>query len=496
MNVLAIDVGTTSMRGILFNGGGKIVSSASHATPLLFIGPLIEQSPAVYTDTLLHLCKEISKDHTVDAITLTAFRSAPALVDMEGNALTNFVMWQDKRNRAICDALSPFDDAVYATCGASVNTVFTAGKISWFRQNMPEIYQSAHKAMIVPDFMICFMTGAFVTDYTYGSRTSLMDLRSLSWDKGMCELFHVDMDKLCGLIPQGSIAGYTTKPFSKLSGIREGVPVISAGGDQQCGALGLGVLDSSALEVNSGTGSFIISVIDEPILGNKSVICNVAAIPGKYTVESNVLSSASALNWLMRTSFPDLVMQGGDPDFEAFNHLAEMAPPGANGLLCVPHFQGCGTRKWDPSAKAGLWGFTLATTRCDLARGLYEGIAAEITKSVAALPKACHQAREVYIAGGLTRGDIFDRILCDMLGLNLIRYENEQATAIGAFTSAAVTLGLFPDYAAAIAAARSADRIERYTPRSEVVNMYQGYKAATEALFQCANQSGAQMGAM
>ena len=336
MNVLAIDVGTTSMRGLLFNEEGTVLSTFFRTTPLLFRGSFIEQSADVYTEGLIYLCKELSKQQQIDAVTLTAFRSAPALIDRQGRALSNFIMWQDTRNKDICEALRPYEAEIYHSTGAAVNTVFTGSKIGWFKQFEPELYQNAYKAMIVPDYLMMLMTGEFVTDYTYGSRTSLMNLRTLRWDERMCELYGVDIGKLCDLIPQGSVAGYITESFSALTGLPCGIPVVSAGGDQQCGALGLGVVDSSTLEVNSGTGSFIISVIDEPVFVNQAVICNVAAIPGKYTLESNVLSSASALDWLMRSFFPDLVKDGG-MDFEAFNNLAQMSPPGAGDLFCVPH---------------------------------------------------------------------------------------------------------------------------------------------------------------
>lgn len=489
MNVLAIDVGTTSMRGILFNEEGKVLSSLARMTPLIIAKGIIEQSSDVYRNALLYLCGATAKEYQVDAVTLTAFRSAPALLDKNGCALTNFIMWQDTRNREICDALAPYSTEIYHTCGAAVNTVFTGSKISWFREHQPELYKKTYKAMVVPDYLMMVMTGVFVTDTTYGSRTSLMNLVSLRWDKRMCELYDVEMDKLCDLIPQGSVAGYTTSAFCELTGIPVGIPVISAGGDQQCGALGLGVIDSSTLEVNSGTGSFVISVIDKPLFYDSSVICNVAAIPNKYTLESNVLSSASALNWLMRNFFPDLVKDDG-MDFEAFNQLAYLSPPGANGLYCVPHFQGCGTRKWNPAARAGFWGFTLSSTRNDMARSLYEGICAEIAKSIAALPEGSRKAKEVYIAGGLTRGEIFNRILCDMLNRDLIRYDNDQATAIGAFVSAAVTLGLYPNYGSAVRAVRSNGTVTRYTPEHNAVLAYQKYQDTTESLLTCAGQSG------
>ena len=488
MNILSVDVGTTSIRGVLFSQGGNYLASHAVNTPLQFLDGFIEQIPSVFTDSLLEIIRHIQKSFEIDAISLTAFRSAPALVNREGQPLSNFIMWQDKRNKEICDALSPSNQEIHSICGAGVNTVFTAGKIAWFKKNMPDVYSKAYKAVVVPDYLTRFMTGNFVTDYTYGSRTLLMDIKKMAWNSRLCELFDVDMDKLCKLVPQGSVVGYTTAAFSRSSGVREGIPVISAGGDQQCGALGLGVTDTSRLSINNGTGSFILCLTDEPVLSVQSVICNVAAVPGKYTLESNVLTSASAINWAMETIFADLKKDGA-PDYKAFDLLSQSAPPGANGLCFFPLFQGCGTRHWNPEIRASLGGMSLSTTRADIARSIYEGISAEIVRSLAFMPFEKTAVQEISLAGGLSQSDVFNQILCDMLGLPLVRYQNKEATALGAFVSAAVALRLYPGYDEALKAVRTGDEITRYTPSPDLTAAYRDYLDTSGYLFRQMNQA-------
>ncbi|MCI9120144.1 MAG: hypothetical protein HFG00_01270 [Oscillibacter sp.] len=476
MNCLALDMGTTSMRGILFDAAGTVLTSVSRRTPLCCRGDWIEQSPQRLTDCLTDICKTVAQAYPVDAVSLTAFRSTPTLVDREGRPLCDFIMWQDTRNREICEELQPFSREIFRRSGAAVNTVFTGPKLTWIRRNRPELYGKAYKAVIAPDYLLWFMTGSLATDRTYGSRTLLMNLSTLEWDEELCRLFALDPEKLCPLIPQGSVTGRITRDFQRLTGIPAGVPVISAGGDQQCGALGLGVLDSRTAMVNSGTGSFILSLTDQPELENPAMICNVSAIPGKYTAEANVFASASALNWLAEQVFPEY---GGD--LERLNRLAEGVPPGANGVFCLPHFQGCGTRDWNPDARAAFCGLSLRNTKADLARALYEGLAAEIAKSLAVLPACCQDAETVYLSGGLSNSGVFNRILCGMLNRPLVRYQDPQATAIGAFASAAVTLGWRPGYEEAVRAARSQDQREVFQP--EASTYYEAYRRRSEALY-------------
>ncbi|MEA4896771.1 FGGY-family carbohydrate kinase [Bacillota bacterium Meth-B3] len=483
MNILALDIGTTSMRGILFGPAGEVLETVGESTPLLIDKEknTIEQRPEVYTDGTLAIVKAIAARRKVDAISVTAFRSAPTLVDRTGNALRNFIMWQDTRNREICQRLRYANADVYRTCGASINTVFTASKLTWLKENEPETYARAYKAMVVPDYVMHFMTGVFATDPTYGSRTLLMDIRTLRWDEGLCALFGVDPEKLCEIRKQSAVHGRVNREFARLTGVAEGTPVVSAGGDQQCGALGLGVLDGGTIEVNSGTGSFVISLADRLYLQNPSVIYNVAVVPGMYIQEMNVIASASALNWLIREFFPEY--WGDPPDFAAVDCIAAQTPPGANGLFAMPHFQGCGSRNWNPEARAGFWGLSLSSRRDDLIRALYEGIAAEIAKSIDVLPGPCREAGTIAVAGGLSKSDIYNQILCDMTGRTLVRGRNAQATAVGAFVSAAVALGHYRDYGDALAVVRPGEGGRVFQPDPERTRFYQAYKATTEKLF-------------
>lgn len=481
MEILTIDVGTTSIRGILFDEEGRCRTVAGIPTPLIYDGNHIEQSPQFLAQCLTEICRKAACMAAVDAISVTAYRSAPALFDENGNPLCNFIMWQDTRNKDICQRLMPHNDRIFQKCGAGLNTVFTAPKLTWLAENKSGLYNRAYKAMVVPDYLIHFMTGVFATDYTYGSRTLLMDLAKPHWDKVLCELFSLSQEKLCPLIPQGSVAGHVSHDFSRLTGIPAGIPVITAGGDQQCGALGAGILDEGTLLINCGTGAFILGMAENPVLNNPHMICNAAAVPGKYMLEANVLCSAAALNWFLEQLCPELLQS--DAPYDRINEMAAAVPAGSHGLFCIPHFQGCGSRDWNPNAAAAFLGLTLKHTKTDMIRALYEGLAAEITKSIQVFPSSSGRPRRIYLAGGLSKSPVFNQIISDMTGHSVTVYENPQATAIGAFISASVTLGLFEDYTGACEAVRGHDHQTVYEPISINHAIYQEYLKRSENLY-------------
>jgi xylulokinase/glycerol kinase len=123
-----------------------------------------------------------------------------------------------------------------------------------------------------------------------------------------------------------------------------------------------------------------------------------------------------------------------------------------------------------------------------MARALYEGIAAEIAKSIDALPVFCRTAKRVYAAGGLTKSGVYNQILSDALGREIVVYSDPQATSIGAFVSAAVTLGLYEEHQLALDAARSHGSAATFEPDLGLADFYENYKRKTEQLFRAGTE--------
>lgn len=164
------------------------------------------------------------------------------------------IMWLDKRNAEICGELAPMESEIFRVTGARLNTVFSGAKMTWLRRNEPELYRKSYKLMTIADYLAFLLTGQFKTDHTYGSRSLLMDIRTRQWDSEMLDLFQVEKEKLCQLIQPGSVMGCTTRTIREITGIPAGIPLISAGGDQQRAALGPGPAPPSPRGSTPATG--------------------------------------------------------------------------------------------------------------------------------------------------------------------------------------------------------------------------------------------------
>ena len=262
MNILVIDVGTSSIRGVLYDKKGRQLFCHQIPYQVYFAGgDLAEQDPADWSDTIVEIGRETvrfcqRKDCRCDALALTSQRSSIIPVDRDGRPLRPAIMWQDKRNQGIVEEFIRMQDVIHELTGARINTVFSGTKMTWFRRNEPDQYRKAYKICTIADFISHEITGEYRTDHTYGSRSLLMNLRRRSWDARLLDMFEVEEEKLCELISPGTVLGYVTEEFAARTGLEAGIPLVSGGGDQQCAALGQGVTGPDIYPLPRWSGAY------------------------------------------------------------------------------------------------------------------------------------------------------------------------------------------------------------------------------------------------
>jgi glycerol kinase len=486
-NILIFDVGTSSMRGILYDEAGRAVYKAQQKySPLFMKNHWVEQNPATWRNALVAIAREITakareEQLSLAALALTSQRSSVIAMDRYGEPLGNAIMWQDKRTCGICQKLKANMNEIYLLTGLKIDPVFAAPKMAWIRRNAPEIFRRTAKFITIHDYLLFLLTGRYRTDHSIGSRSLLMNLNSCQWDDRLLQLFGVDRSQLCDPVAPGSICGYVTPATAEQSGLPSGLPVITAGGDQQCAALGLNVIQAGSMMVNTGTGSYLLASSNQPRFDkNLRVLCNIAALPGQYIIEANVLTTGVIYRWFNENFYPKTV---NNPNpFALMNQEAQAAPVGSNGVLMLPYFHGSGAPHFNPVAKGVFFNVTLGTKRGDFARAVLEGIAAEVAESIQVMEEITGPVRSVNVAGGLTKVELFNQIQADMYNKDISRYPDEEASALGAWISAAKTLQIFPSYEAAFQKATAAMDSRLFHPNPTTAAQYVNLKKQKTAL--------------
>lgn len=473
--ILVIDTGSQSMRGILFDRTGVMLFSRRVSYFMKIDGAKAEQEPSEFRNALVSVCREAAgflrehPENTLSGMVLTSQRSSVIPVDRNGDPLAPAIMWYDKRSQSICDEMNrKYGAELYRTCGILASPVMTAPKMAFLKVSCPELYECAFKLITIHDFLLHTLTGRFVTDYSVAGRSCLFNISSLRWSGEMLERFGLDGDKLPELVEPGSIIGKLLPDFCEQTGLPV-VPVVTGGGDQQCAVLGQGLLKQGDIGINTGTGAYVVSILDSPVFekpGRVNLGCS--AVPGKWVLEANTLSSGSVYQWFNSCFYP------GQTDFTEIDREVSRVPPGANGVIALPDLSGKGCPEWDGDARGTFWGLSFSTSRADCARALLEGIACEIAECYFALAETVRGGSDFRVcsAGGLSKSELFNQMLADLIGKPVERCGMQELTALGAWINAAVALGFYESREEAFQAFTENTAVECFYPRKKESVVY------------------------
>lgn len=475
------------MKGALLNDKAEILCQFHRKYhPTFYSSVKVTQDPEIWRKALYDIARDVGdwckdQNEEVEMISLTAQRTSIIPVDHKGDPLCDAVMWQDKRNIEVCTRLSAMNGQIIRKSGTMVNPVFSGSKMAWLKETQPEIYKKADRIFVVADYLLYHMTGQRKLDRTYASRSHLMNLRTGRWDSVLLDIFGIEKNKLCNLIDPGELHGYTNEKFAASTRLKTGIPVYSAGGDQQCSALGMGIYEEGDMEVTSGTGAFIIGIAEKvPIVLLGNPIINYSAVKGKYIVEASILTCSAAFDWFCNNFYKEV---NGDI-YQKIDQEISQSPPGANGCMLLPFFQGRATPQWNPKATASFTNVTLSTTRGDMVRALLEGIAYEIRNNLDIVEGQIGKADQIHIGGGLSNSHEFNQIQADVYGRKLIHYQHREAGIIGAWTSTMVESGKVSDHEEALERAGRNNSLQIYEPVEKNIEKYQELRADMNHLYQ------------
>jgi xylulokinase/glycerol kinase len=486
---------------MIFNTSGELIGGAYKEYPSIIPKPdWIEQDANMWWLAVCETSKKVLGENKIDpndisAIAVTNQRETIVPVNKGGDPLTHALVWQDRRTLNQCKQIAEKVGAeeIYSRTGLTIDPYFSAPKIMWYKQNKPEIFEKAHKFLLVHDFIVQKLTGTFITDYSNASRTMLFNINELHWDDELCRQLEVPINLLPTAQPSGAVIGSVTAESGAATGLKPGTTVVAGGGDQQCAALGLGAITEGLVKATTGTGTFVVAPMDRPKFDSKKrVLCSVSVLPDQWVLEASIFSTGSVYRWF-RDNFGEherkLAAQQGIDVYEVLNQQAVAAEPGASGLLLIPHFVGAGAPHWNPNAKGVLYGLSLGHTKQDVIRAIIEGVCFEIKQCLEVFSELDVSTNELRIAGGASRGVVWNQTLADILGVPAVKTKYEETTALGAAIIAGVGCGLYKDINDAVKNIVTISKI--YQPEPDLkelyVDKYKKYKKLCNTLIEYQN---------
>jgi len=406
--IIALDIGTSSVRAAFFNVDLKIVKQEQKE--IASFSPRscwVEQDPnelwLATKEVLEKLLAEFSGLKEIVGLGITNQRETTIIWSKkDSRPIYPAIVWQDRRTDKFCAALKKRDLAnkIYLKTGLRLDPYFSATKINWILDNVANAKQKAKRGELlfgtVDSWIIYKLTGgkSHVTDVSNASRTMLFNIKNLSWDKDLLKLFQIPMEILPRVLP--SVARGANFGMAEINSWR--VPILAVCGDQTSALYGEGCFKFGDTKATYGTGGFVVANVGKkPLFKNKNLITTIAWQKDKeviYALEGSIFQSGGALKWLR----DNLKLFN---DYEEANRLSYEAKD-SGGVILIPSFVGLGAPYWNSKARAAIFGLSNFTTKGHLINAAIEAAAFQVEDILDEMKKSGVVVKKIKADGGLT----------------------------------------------------------------------------------------------
>ena len=452
-NILALDQGTTSSRGIVFDADMRIAAVAQEEFPQAYpqSGWVEHDASDLWATTAATARAAIEKAglsaRDIAAIGITNQRETTLVWDRKtGKPIHNAIVWQDRRTAEFCAQLRAdgHEPMITARTGLLADPYFSSTKLKFILDRVDGARERARKGELafgtVDSWLIWNMTGgrAHVTDATNAARTMLYDIHKGRWSSSICDLFDIPREMLPEVHDCAADFGVTRADL-----FGHEIPILGVAGDQQAATIGQACFTPGMLKSTYGTGCFaVLNTGGTPVASENKLLTTIAyQLDGTptYALEGSIFIAGAVVQWLR----DGLKVIRAAPETQA---LAEQADANQD-LILVPAFVGLGAPYWNPEARGAIFGMTRNSGPAEFARAALESVGYQTRDLLEAMQ--ADWAREgaqpsLRVDGGMAANDYAMQFLSDIIGAPVDRPQVLETTALGAAWLAGMRAGVWP----------------------------------------------------
>ncbi len=495
--LIGVDLGTSVVKTTLFDLNGLALADATREASLHQPGPgLAEQNGEDFFTATMQTIRQVVEKAAIGpadvaAIAFDGQMAGAIAIDREWKALTP---WYPS---ALDTRYQPYLQQMQSRAGERLFELngawpFTAPRMLWWQAEQPELYRRIHKVLILANYVAGRVAGlsgdeAFI-DPSYLGWIGLSDTARRTWSPELAETFDLSLDKLPRIVSATTVIGHLTGQAAQACGLAAGVPLVAGAGDQVAGFLGAGLVETGQLVDVAGTFPVLSTCLDSFLADTRHGMLQSLAGPlsDSHWYPLMYIGGGGLTHRWFRDQFGGeekrQAQAGSTSAYQLLDAQAAALPPGAEGLLFIPHLVGRACPS-DPAVRGAWLGFTWTHEKPHLYRALLEAIAYDFAQALAVVREYFPEVifKEVRVIGGGANSELWNQIKADVLGLPYVRLQREDVSALGCAIMAGHAVGIYPDMAAT--ARQFAQVTGRVEPRSAYHHHYQAYVAVYTQAF-------------
>ncbi len=429
--VLGIDNGTQSTKTMFYDVDTKQVvamTSAKHDMIAEDDGTR-EQKAEWWIDALLSCLEQVDPEirTAVQAVGVSGQQHGFVAIDDDGNPLYKVKLWCDTSTAGECDEMTETyggAEKLLSEAGNLIAPGYTASKILWLKKTYGDLYKKMSWVLLPHDYLNFWLTGEAVMEYGDASGTGLLNIRDRVWQEDLIRSVDADLlGKLPRLIGPDEKAGRITAEAAAKTGLPQGIPVSSGGGDNMMGAVGTGTVSDGVITMSMGTSGTLYGYSDKPIVDPDGILAAFCSSTGGW------LPLLCTMNCTVAT---ELTRDLFGMNVREIDAAGAAAPPGAEGVTMLPFFNGERVPNL-PRGKASIMGLNATNyTKENIARASLESAVYGMKIGLDRFRELGFDVKQIRMIGGGAKSPIWRQMAADVLDVPVLIPEQAEAAALGA----------------------------------------------------------------
>lgn len=420
-HALGIDLGTSSVKVSLLNPNGSYIgsSSAPYPTHSPYSG-WMEQDPRDWIEATSRACQALGKIHPIEyndvgCIGLTSAAHIGVLLDDANRPLRKALLWSDQRSTTQVKALLEDEDEIYGLSANRPSTSWTLAHFLWVKEAEPEVWKELKRVCFSKDYLLHWLTGAWVTDPATAVSAQFCDVHTFEWSEKLLSYIDLKQHQFPEILPVTHNAGVVKKEIALELGLGRDVYVINGSLDSAMETYGSGGRNAGDLIIRIGTAGGIHLITQNP-LNNRSLLTYPFPIGDSWYSQAGTNAAGSAIAWVAGVAGYSKDTAG----FESLSELARTIAPGSEGLLFHPYLNGERTPYWDSNLRGTFSGLSFVHSSAHMVRAVYEGVCYSLRDALTAMIKRDEIDTHLVVVGGGAKDSLLMEILSSVLNCKLI----------------------------------------------------------------------------
>jgi xylulokinase len=443
---LGIDLGTSELKTVLLDGGGRVLGEAGVRVAISRPHPgWSEQHPHDWWQACIGALQQLRERHPeayarIGCIGLSGQMHGAVLLDRDNNCIRPAILWNDARAHDEAAWLARSFPAFADVTGSLAMAGLTAPKLLWLKKHEQETFKAIDCVLSPKDYLRLKLTGRRLTDLSDAAGTLWLDVAARHWYAPMVEASGLRLEQLPALAEGSDAAGQLEPGAAALLQLPPSVVVAAGGGDNPVSAVGIGAIDAGDSFISLGTSAAIVSVTAQAVGNTSSGVHSFChALPQRWYAMGAILSGASCLRWVTGML--------GQPSEQALLDLIETSgvgtqPAALTAPVFLPYLSGERTPHNDPLVRGGFMNLGHDSTPAMLGHAVLEGVAFALRDAMAAVESSGASIAGCMLVGGGARSAYWAQVLANVLGKEMTTLAGSELSAcIGAAKLAFAALG-------------------------------------------------------